>query len=232
MGRKIVNIPGPACQPADEVIEVLRVRTRVKICGITRNADARFAVRVGADALGFVFFAGSSRNIGLAQARELVTAIPAFVASVGLFVDPEPEFVESVLHQVPLDLLQFHGDESPADCRRYGRPYIKAVRMRDDVNLGRVAEAYHDARGLLLDAFSERAAGGTGETFDWARVPRELDRPIILAGGLHADNVAGAIARVRPYAVDVSSGVEAAKGVKDEAKIGSFMAAVSAADSI
>lgn len=206
------------------------MRTRVKICGITRREDVIAAARAGADALGLVFFAKSPRNVDAVRARELLAALPAFVTSVGLFVDARPDFVESVLNEVALDLLQFHGEESPANCRRYGRPYIKAVRMREGVDLKRLAGEYGDARGLLLDAFSARQAGGTGECFDWSRVPRELERPIILAGGLHAGNVGAAIARVRPYAVDVSSGVEAAKGVKDGARVTAFMGAVNAAD--
>lgn len=188
------------------------------------------AAKAGADAIGLVFFPKSPRNVRLEDARAICASLPAFVTTVGLFVDPEPEFVESVLATVPLDLLQFHGDETAQACRAYARPYIKAVRMREDVDLECVADEYHDSRGLLLDAFSERGPGGTGEVFDWARVPRGLDRPIILAGGLSPDNVSEAIARARPYAVDVSSGVEVSKGVKDLDRIASFMTAVSASD--
>lgn len=200
--------------------------TRVKICGITRLEDAKAAVGAGADAIGLVFDRGSARCVEIAQAQAIARELPPFVALVGLFVDATAERVAEVLRDVPLTLLQFHGDEAPEQCRRYGRPYLKAIRMRDGVNLNDEAARYADASGLLLDSFVADQAGGSGRTFDWGRIPRELAKPIVLAGGLTADNVRDAIRRVRPAAVDVSSGVEVSKGIKDPQKIAAFIAAV------
>ena len=197
---------------------------RVKICGITRAEDLHAACNAGADALGFVFYAKSPRHVDVAAAAELVRALPPFVQSVGLFVDAAPDFVERVLRAVPLDLLQFHGDESPADCARYGRPYIKAVRVNRDTDLLKCAADFDAARGLLLDAFVPGVPGGTGERFDWGLIPPDLPKPVVLSGGLTPDNVAEAVQRVRPWAVDVSSGVEAAKGIKDAQKVAQFIA--------
>jgi phosphoribosylanthranilate isomerase len=199
------------------------MRTRVKICGITRAQDAALAVELGADAIGLVFHPRSPRYIEPAAAREIATGIPPFVSVVGLFLDPEPHAVERVLGEVPLQLMQFHGDESPADCERYGLPYIKAVSMQGGADAAAYAATYPGARGVLLDAHGAGEQGGSGRTFDWARIPADLSAPLILAGGLGPDNVYAAIRRVRPYAVDVSSGVEADKGVKDPAKMTAFM---------
>ena len=202
------------------------MRTRIKICGITRVEDARIAVESGADAIGLVFYAPSPRSVGLEQARAIVAAIPPFVTTVGLFVDPAPDEVESVLRRCSLGLLQFHGDEAPEFCCRFGLPYIKAAQVRADADLVQYLSPYHAAQGWLLDAYHEQLFGGTGEPFDWTLIPRDLARPVILSGGLTPDNVGMAVRQVRPWAVDVSSGVEAAKGVKDAAKIAAFIAGV------
>jgi phosphoribosylanthranilate isomerase len=203
------------------------VRTRVKICGITRAQDALQAVKQGADAIGLVFYPKSPRNVSAAQAAEIVSQIPAFVTVVGLFVDAEPAFIQEVISSVKLDLLQFHGDETPSACRQYSRPYMKAIRVKNGTNLVQYAADYADARALLLDAFAEGVPGGTGLVFDWSLIPQNLPLPIVLAGGLNAENVGVAIEQVRPYAVDVSGGVEASKGIKDAAKIAAFMRGVS-----
>jgi len=205
---------------------VLLVRTRVKICGITRAEDALEAVRQGADAIGLVFYTNSPRNVTLAQAAEIVSKVPALVTVVGLFVDAEPAFIQEVLSTVKLDLLQFHGDETPSACRQYSRPYMKAIRVKNGTNLVQYADDYADAKALLLDAFAEGVPGGTGLVFDWSLIPQNLPLPIVLAGGLNAENVGSAIEQVRPYAVDVSGGVEASKGIKDAAKIAAFMRGV------
>jgi len=202
------------------------VRTRIKVCGITRVEDARIAVELGADAIGLVFYAPSPRNVGLEQARAIIAAIPPFVTIVGLFVDPVPEQVESVLSRCSLGLLQFHGDEAPDICRGFGLPYIKAAQVKADADLVQYLSPYDAAQGWLLDAYHEQLYGGTGEPFDWKLIPRDLARPVILSGGLTPDNVGTAVRQVRPWAVDVSSGVEAAKGVKDAAKIAAFIAGV------
>ncbi len=203
------------------------MRTRVKICGITRAQDALEAVKQGADAIGLVFYPKSPRNVSAAQAAEIVSQIPAFVTVVGLFVDAEPAFIQEVISSVKLDLLQFHGDETPSACRQYSRPYMKAIRVKNGTNLVQYAADYADARALLLDAFAEGVPGGTGLVFDWSLIPQNLPLPIVLAGGLNAENVGVAIEQVRPYAVDVSGGVEASKGIKDAAKIAAFMRGVS-----
>lgn len=205
-------------------------RTRVKICGITRVDDAREAVRLGADAIGLVFHPPSPRHVNLRQAREIRTVVPAFVTVVGLFVDAEPELVREAVAAVPLDLLQFHGAEPPEYCRSQGRPYMKAVRMREGVDLRSECARYGDAAALLVDTYRPGVAGGTGETFDWSRIPRDLGLPLVLAGGLDPGNVDAAVRQVRPYAVDVSGGVEAAKGIKDPAKMQAFMRGVYRAD--
>jgi phosphoribosylanthranilate isomerase len=203
------------------------VRTRVKICGITRVEDALEAINQGADAIGLVFYAKSPRNVSATQAAEIVSSLPAFVTVVGLFVDAEPAFIQEVLSVVNLDLLQFHGDETPSACRQYSRPYMKAIRVKSGTNLVQYAADYADAKALLLDAFAEGVPGGTGLVFDWSLIPQNLPLPIVLAGGLNAENVGLAIEQVRPYAVDVSGGVEASKGIKDVAKIAAFMRGVS-----
>ncbi|KAF0843821.1 phosphoribosylanthranilate isomerase [Methylovorus glucosotrophus] len=202
------------------------MRTRVKICGITREEDALTAVRHGADAVGLVFVEASPRHVSIAQAQAAIRSLPPFIAVVGLFVDAEPSFIEQVLKEVRLDMLQFHGDESPEECQRYARPYMKAIRVRPDTNLLQYALDYPRASALLLDAHVEGVAGGTGQRFDWSLIPADLPMPIVLAGGLNADNVAEAIKQVRPYAVDVSGGVESQKGIKDAGKIAAFMRGV------
>jgi len=202
------------------------VRTRIKICGITRAEDARIAVELGADAIGLVFYAPSPRYVGLAQARAIIAAVPPFVTVVGLFVDPARDQVESVLRACALSLLQFHGDEAPDFCGSFGLPYIKAARVRADADLVQCLSPYHAAQGWLLDAYHEQLYGGTGESFDWKLIPRGLARPVILSGGLTPDNVGAAVRQVRPWAVDVSSGVEAAKGIKSAARIAAFIAGV------
>lgn len=204
--------------------------TRVKICGISCTADALAAARSGVDALGLVFYEHSPRHVSIAQAVQLVAALPPFVTSVGLFVNAEAAFVREVLAAVPLDLLQFHGDETPEYCAQFDRPYIKAIRVKDGVDLLQCASDFCSAKGLLLDAHVEGVPGGTGATFDWTLIPQQLPLPVILSGGLDAENVAAAIRQVRPYAVDVSSGVEASKGIKDAAKIARFIQEVKQAD--
>jgi len=197
--------------------------TRIKICGITREQDMQAVVNGGADALGLVFFKKSPRHVSLQQAAQIVRAVPPFVTVVGLFVNPSVEYVREVLAQVSLDVLQFHGEESPEFCAQFSKPYLKAVRVKVGVDLIQYATRYAGAQGLLLDAYIEGTHGGTGESFDWALIPYDLPLPVILSGGLHAGNVAAAIKQVRPYAVDVSSGVEAAKGIKDAAKVAAFI---------
>jgi phosphoribosylanthranilate isomerase len=205
-------------------------RTRVKICGITNVDDALAAVAAGADAIGLVFYPGSPRAVTTLVAQAICAALPPFVTSVGLFVDAEPALIREILRVVPLDLLQFHGAESPEVCTQFERPYIKALRMRDDVELVQEAQRFRSASGLLLDTYRPGVAGGTGEVFDWQRIPPELRARIVLAGGLNPDNVGAAVAAIRPYAVDVSGGVEAAPGRKDARKIEEFIAAVDRAD--
>ena len=197
---------------------------RVKICGITRLQDLHVACEAGADALGFVFYEKSPRHVSIATAAALVRELPPFVQSVGLFVNAELAFIEAVLRAVPLDLLQFHGDERAADCTRHGRPYIKAVRVTADTDLLKCAADFETARGLLLDAYVPGVPGGTGERFDWSLIPPGLPKPVILSGGLTPANVADAVAQVRPWAVDVSSGVEAEKGIKDPHHVAKFIA--------
>jgi len=205
-------------------------RTRIKICGITREEDLLATVAQGVDAVGFVFYEPSPRYVAPQRAAQLMACLPPFVTSVGLFVNAPAESIADTLRAVRVDLLQFHGDESADDCRRYGRPYIKAARVRPGLDLVEYASQFPDAQGLLLDAFVEDY-GGAGKSFDWTLIPPALPLPVILSGGLDAKNVIQAIERVRPWAVDVSSGVEASKGIKDAAKIASFVAGVRDADS-
>ena len=197
--------------------------TRIKICGITRSQDALAAATSGADALGLVFYDKSPRHVSIQQAVQLAEAIPPFVTLVGLFVNPSEDEVQEALRQAPLDILQFHGEEDPEFCIKFKRPYLKALRVKAGTDLIQCAARYKGARGLLLDAFVEGTHGGTGASFDWTLIPPGLPLPVILSGGLHAGNVAEAIRRVRPYAVDVSSGVESAKGIKDAAKMAAFI---------
>jgi len=217
-------------------------RTRIKICGITRIADARAAVDAGADAIGLVFWPGTPRVVGIDQAQAIVTALPPFMTVVALFVDPEPHAVRSVLDTVPIDVLQFHGSEPPHLCRAFGRRYVKAISVKDDVDLLESVSPYDDAAGLLFDAFTEGdLPGGTGRAFDWGRltasVRSRLSRPLILSGGLTAGNVGRAIQDVAPWGVDVSSGVEELdahgkprRGLKDPARIRAFVQGVRSAD--
>jgi len=200
--------------------------TRIKICGITCREDAAVAVAAGADALGFVFYEPSPRYVDPARAADIISTLPPFVTSVGLFVDAPDERVEAIIEQTGLDLLQFHGAESEARCSRFNRPYIKALRVRPGLDIEQAASEYPSARGLLLDAYRPGVPGGTGEVFDWDLIPPVLAPGIILAGGLTADNVIQAIRQVRPYAVDVSGGVEATPGCKSLEKIQAFTAAV------
>jgi len=204
--------------------------TRIKICGITRVEDAQDVARNGADAIGLVFYERSPRHVTVQQAAPLAAALPPFITVVGLFVNPSAEYVREVLAQVSLDVLQFHGEESPEFCAQFGKPYLKAIRVKAGVDLVQCAARYAGAQGLLLDAFIEGTHGGTGESFDWALIPHDLPLPVILSGGLHAGNVAAAIKQVRPYAVDVSSGVEASKGIKDAAKVAAFINEVKQTD--
>ncbi len=197
--------------------------TRVKICGITRVEDGLHAAQAGADAIGLVFVGKSPRHVTPHQAREIARALPPFVSTVALFVNPTAAEVEAVLKTVRPDVLQFHGEETADFCRAFGVPYLKAFRVRPGADLLQSAASYADAQGWLLDAWSEAAHGGTGERFDWDLIPRDLPRPMLLAGGLTPDNVAAAVYMVRPWAVDVSSGVESSKGIKDAAKIAAFI---------
>jgi phosphoribosylanthranilate isomerase len=202
------------------------MRTRVKICGITNVEDALAAVACGADAIGLVFYSPSPRCVTVLQAEKISQALPPFVTVVALFVNPTVNEVNDVLTAIHVDLLQFHGDELEVDCLQYQLPYLKAIRVKPDTNLIQYAQIYSSAQALLLDTYSDSAVGGTGETFDWSIIPQNLPKPIILAGGLNAENVTKGISQVKPYAVDVSGGVEVSKGIKDIKKIAKFMAAV------
>ena len=208
----------------------LNPRTRVKICGITRPEDGAEAARLGADAIGLVFYEKSPRNVDLEQARAVCDALPGFVTVVSLFLNPETSLVEKALENLPIDLIQFHGKETAEFCRAFGKPYIKALGMAGGVDLVSQISAYPDARGVLLDSHETGAAGGTGETFDWGTIPEEYRSSIILAGGLKPDNVAMAIRAVRPYAVDLSSGVEASPGIKDAALMAQLMKEIKQVD--
>ncbi|WP_299196925.1 phosphoribosylanthranilate isomerase [uncultured Amphritea sp.] len=206
------------------------MRTRVKICGITRLGDALAAIDAGADALGFVFYPPSPRYVEPAVAEVIIKQLPPFVSTVALFVNESPEQVRAVLDQTGIDLLQFHGDESPEYCNQFNHPYFKALRMSPDIDVAAETERFVAARAILLDAYRPGVPGGTGEAFDWDRIPADIDVPLILAGGLDQHNVAQAICQVKPYAVDVSGGVEAAKGLKDSSKLISFMNEVARAN--
>ncbi len=198
------------------------MRTRVKICGITRRQDAEFAIEKGVDALGLVFYAPSPRAVTIAQAQKIVDGLPPFITIVALFVNADKQTVLNCIESMRIDVLQFHGDESPEFCEQFSKPYLKAVRMKEKVDLAELALRYTSASALLLDSFQTGVPGGTGLTFDWSMIT-EIDKPIILAGGLNVENVSMAIEKVQPYAVDVSGGVEQSKGIKDHQKISTFM---------
>ena len=198
-------------------------RARIKICGITSVEDAIAVVDAGAEALGLVFYAASSRAVNIEQARAIALAAGPFTVVTGLFVDADPAFVNSVLRQVPLHLLQFHGDEAPTYCESFARPYMKAIRMRPELDVAAAIAEYPTASGILLDAYRPGVPGGTGETFDWVRVPKSSRKPLVLAGGLTPANIADAIQTTQVYGVDVSGGVESAPGKKDHGKITSFI---------
>jgi phosphoribosylanthranilate isomerase len=205
-------------------------RTRIKICGIREAGHARVAADAGADALGFVFYEKSPRHLAPAAAARIAAQLPPFVMAVGLFVNPSESQVREVLGAVALDVLQFHGDETPEFCERFARPYVRVVRMEAGTDLVEYAHRFSRARALILDAHVPGQPGGTGKTFDWADIPRDLPIPLILSGGLTAANVGRAVREVRPWAVDVSSGVEASRGVKDPGKIVEFIRSVQRED--
>ncbi len=226
-GKRVVNgieAEDPKAGSGLAESRILNPRScRVKICGITRSEDALAVAMSGADAIGLVFYVKSPRCVTIAQAIDLIEILPPFVTTVGLFVNASAEFVREVLAAVRLDVLQFHGDESPEFCGQFHKPYLKAIRVKPGVDLLQCAADFKAAQGLLLDAHVEGIPGGTGTAFDWTLIPEHLPLPLILSGGLDAENVAAGIKQVRPYAVDVSSGVEAAKGIKDTLKITHFM---------
>ncbi|MFM9913768.1 MAG: phosphoribosylanthranilate isomerase [Methylophilaceae bacterium] len=203
------------------------MRVRTKICGITRVEDALVAVACGADAIGLVLFADSKRQVTPEQAAKIVAALPPFVDVVGLFVNAEADEVRRIMQTVNLSLLQFHGDETPEYCNSFNFPYVKAIRVRPELNLLQYAKRFKDAKALMFDAYQEGVMGGTGKTFDWSLIPKKFPKPIVLAGGLNDKNVREAIKQVRPFAVDVSGGVELEKGIKDAHKIAKFIKAVS-----
>lgn len=202
------------------------LRTRVKICGVTRAEDALEAARCGADAIGLVFYPASPRYVTVQQAQQVVAALPPFISVVALFVNATQAEIEAIISQVRIDIVQFHGDETAAECERIKLPYFKAIRVKPDTNLLQYEVDFSSAKALLLDTYSESAYGGTGHVFDWDLIPKNMEKPVILAGGLTAENVGLAIEKVRPYAVDISGGVELSKGVKDAKKIAAFMQAV------
>jgi len=204
------------------------MHTRIKICGLTRSEDVEVVADAGADAVGFVFYPPSPRYVTPVRAAELARSLPPFVSVVGLFVNADADTVRQALAVAPIHLLQFHGDEDDAFCRQFGRPFIKAARVRPGLDLLQYAAAFPSAQALLLDAFVDGYGGG-GAAFDWSLVPESLARAVVLSGGLGVDNAGDAIRRLRPAAVDVSSGVESAKGIKDAAKVRAFVAAVRAA---
>jgi phosphoribosylanthranilate isomerase len=207
----------------------MNARTRIKICGLTREADVDAAVEAGADAIGFVLYDKSPRHVTVARAAQLARRLPPFVTPVGLFVNASPDQTVAATAAIPHLMLQHHGDETPADCRRHARPYLRAARMEPGLDLLNFAAHYSDALAILLDAHVD-GYGGSGKVFDWSLIPQSVSLPVVLSGGLHAGNVIEGILRVRPWAVDVSSGVESAKGIKDAAAIRRFCDAVREAD--
>ncbi|NOY17396.1 MAG: phosphoribosylanthranilate isomerase [Gammaproteobacteria bacterium] len=205
-------------------------KTRIKVCGICSVADANKACNAGVDAIGMLFYAKSPRIVTPDSAMEIVSSLPPFISTVGLFVNSSEQEVNQVLSRVQLDLLQFHGEEDEAFCSRFDRPYIKVVRVKRETDLASLCQQYASARGILLDSYKKGTSGGTGEVFDWGLIPDNLPLPVILAGGLNPKNVAIAISRVQPWAVDVSSGVEESPGKKDAYKIEQFVRAVKCAE--
>ncbi len=199
------------------------MRTRIKICGFTQAEDAISAAALGVDAIGLVFYSPSPRNISITQARGIIRKLPAFVSIVALFVNETEKQIRTILDQIPIDILQFHGDEPPEQCRAYNKPYIKAVQMRPNLNLVDYAAAYDDASAILVDAYHPDAKGGTGHQFNWDLLPENSDFPLILAGGLGPENASTAVKIAKPYALDVSSGVEIEKGIKDAGKMKQFI---------
>lgn len=205
-------------------------RTRIKICGLTKPLDAVVAADLGADAIGLVFYEKSPRNVSLQQAEEILSALPAFVSSVGLFLNPSVEYVEQVRASLSLDCLQFHGTENHDFITQFNMPYLKAIGMQDDISIVDSMAAYPDSLGYLLDSHASGEAGGSGVTFNWDNIPSELRSMMIVAGGITPHNVADCIARIRPYAVDVSSGVESSPGIKDREKMEKLFTAIGQAD--
>jgi phosphoribosylanthranilate isomerase len=219
-----LTVVSPPTKPVDVTEHrVASQRVRVKVCGITSPDDALLAIANGADAIGLVFYSASSRYVTIETARKIAMSVGPLVTVVGLFVDATRNEVERVLRRVPLSLLQFHGDETAKFCCSINRPFIKAIRMDDNVDFPTLENEYKDALGFLLDTYKPGQPGGTGEVFDWHRVPSSLTKPIIVAGGLNPENVSEAVELTRPYAVDVSSGVESMPGKKDPEKIMRFI---------
>jgi len=205
-------------------------KTRIKICGITRKEDIHSAAQLGVDALGFVFVSSSPRCINIDQAGMLIHELPPFIQSVGLFMNQSEQEIREVLQAIPLNLLQFHGEESPAFCQQFALPYIKAIPMGGEIDALHYAAQYSDSSGFLLDSHSLGESGGSGDKFDWDKIPQPFGRPLILAGGLNVANIKEAVKQVRPYAVDVSSGVEVSKGIKDPEKMAAFVRGVREGD--
>jgi phosphoribosylanthranilate isomerase len=202
------------------------LRTRVKICGITKKKDALFASNLGVDALGFVFYKDSPRYIDPIDAGKIISCLHPFVLRVGLFVNNDAAFVRDSIIKSKINFLQFHGDESEEYCNQFNLPYIKAISMKEDINLLECCNNYKSASALLLDTFSKKLKGGTGTVFDWKKIPRNLGLRLIIAGGLNSENIISLIKTVKPFCVDVSGGVERSKGVKDEKKMKDFMIGV------
>ncbi len=208
----------------------LEMRTRVKICGFTQVQDAVDAANLGVDAIGLVFYPPSPRHVSVESAIEIVSALPAFVTVVALFVDEQESQIREVLSKIAIDCIQFHGDESADECRLYNKPYMKAVRMKPELDVLAIAKEFNDASALLLDAYHPSIRGGSGSKFDWDLIPNNCSLPVILAGGLQVENAKQAVQTVKPYALDVSSGVESSKGIKDVAKMAAFIQAIKEGD--
>jgi len=206
------------------------MRTRVKICGFTKVFDAVSAANLGVDAIGLVFYPPSPRHVSIEKAVEIVKALPAFVTVVALFVDETEPQIREVLNNVAIDCIQFHGDETVQQCRLYNKPYMKAIRMKPELDVMALAEEYNDASAILLDAYHPGIKGGSGSKFDWELIPKNCSLPVVLAGGLQVDNAKQAVQSVKPYALDVSSGVESSKGIKDVAKMAAFIQAINEGD--